>query len=61
MKEITSEEFWRKPDNILASWLWDIDKANIAKGLINLDMLSENKGNSTVTMNKHFGIRLFKL
>lgn len=61
MKDITSKEFWRKPDNILASWLWGIDKTNIAKGLINLNMLSESKGNSTVTMNKHFGVRFFKL
>lgn len=61
MKGIASKEFGRKLDNILASWLWDINKANIAKGLINLNMLSESRGNSTVTMNKHFGVRLFKL
>lgn len=54
MKKTTSKEFLGKKHNILGSWLYDINKANIAKGFIKLKMPSKSKGNLVAILHKHF-------
>lgn len=54
MKKTTSKEFLGKKHNILGSRLYGIDKANIAKGFINSNMPSKNKGNLVAILHKHF-------
>lgn len=54
MKKTTSKEFLGKKHNILSSWLYDINKANIAKGFVKLKMPSKSKGNLVAILHKHF-------